>query len=102
MARSRILLIEDEEPLRMALVDALNAEGYEVLEAADGEVGLELALRQGPDLILLDLMLPKRDGFSVLRALREDRLTCPVLILSARGEDPPAVRNCGGRCRVRP
>ena len=71
----------------MALVDALTAEGYDVLEAADGEVGLELALREGPDVILLDLMLPKRDGFSVLRALREDRLTCPVLILSARGEE---------------
>ena len=87
MAPVRILLVEDEEPLRMALCDALTAEGYDVLEAADGEVGLELALREGPDVILLDLMLPKRDGFSVLRALREDRLTCPVLILSARGEE---------------
>jgi DNA-binding response OmpR family regulator len=83
----RILVIEDEEPLRMALVDALRAESFEVLEAGDGEAGLELALREGPDVILLDLMLPKRDGFSVLRALREDRLSAAVIILSARGEE---------------
>ncbi len=84
---TRVLVVEDEEPLRMALVDALRAEGFEVLEAGDGERGLELALSGGPELVLLDLMLPRRDGFSVLRALREDRLTAPVIILSARGEE---------------
>ncbi len=83
----RVLVIEDEESLRLALVDALVAEGFEVLEAADGRNGLELALREGPDVILLDLMLPGLDGFSVLRALREDRLEAAVLILSARGEE---------------
>ena len=87
MSTTRILLIEDEEPLRMALGDALRAENFEVLEAADGERGLELALREGPEVILLDLMLPKRDGFSVLRAIREDRLSAAVIILSARGEE---------------
>ena len=85
--RIRILVIEDEAPLRMALCDALRAEGFEVLEAEDGERGLELALSEGPDLVLLDLMLPKLDGLSVLRRLREDRLASPVLILSARGEE---------------
>jgi two-component system response regulator VicR len=84
---TRILVIEDEEPLRMALRDALRAEGFEVLEAADGERGCELALREGPELVLLDLMLPRRDGFSVLRAIREDRLASAVIILSARGEE---------------
>jgi two-component system alkaline phosphatase synthesis response regulator PhoP len=84
---ARILIIEDEAPLRMALADALVAEGYEVLEAGDGEAGLQLALTEDPAAILLDLMLPGRDGFSVLRALREDRLFAPVLILSARGEE---------------
>ncbi len=83
----RILVIEDEAPLRMALVDALSAEGFEVLEAGDGETGLETALREGPEVVLLDLMLPKRDGFSVLRAIREDRLSSAVVILSARGEE---------------
>ncbi len=85
--RTRVLVIEDEEPLRMALVDALRAEGFDVLEAGDGDLGLALALREGPDVVLLDLMLPRRDGFSVLRALREDRLSAAVLILSARGEE---------------
>lgn len=83
----RVLVIEDEEPLRLALSDALAAEGFEVLEAADGEQGLATALQEGPDLVLLDLMLPRRDGFSVLRAMREDRLACAVIILSARGEE---------------
>ncbi len=84
---ARILIVEDEDPLRMALADALTAEGYEVLEAADGDEGLAVALREGPEAILLDLMMPKRDGFSVLKALRQDRLSAPVLILSARGEE---------------
>jgi two-component system alkaline phosphatase synthesis response regulator PhoP len=83
----RILIVEDEAPLRMALADALSAEGFSVLEAADGERGLELALAEAPDVILLDLMLPGRDGLSVLRAVREDRLRSAVVILSARGEE---------------
>jgi DNA-binding response OmpR family regulator len=83
----RVLVVEDEEPLRMALTDALKAEGYDVLEASDGEEGLQLALREGPDVILLDLMLPVRDGFSVLKAIREDRLSSAVIVLSARGEE---------------
>ena len=87
MTHVRILVIEDEDTLRMALGDALRAEGFEVLEAADGEAGLALALGEGPEVVLLDLMLPKRDGFSVLRALREDRLDSAVIILSARGEE---------------
>ena len=87
MNRTRILVIEDEETLRMALGDALRAQGFDVLEAADGERGLALALAEGPEVVLLDLMLPKRDGFSVLRALREDRLAAAVIILSARGEE---------------
>ncbi|MSR62862.1 MAG: response regulator transcription factor [Planctomycetes bacterium] len=87
MSATRVLVIEDELPLRLALCDALRGEGFEVLEAADGERGLALALAEAPELVLLDLMLPKRDGFSVLRALREDRLSSAVVILSARGEE---------------
>lgn len=83
----RVLVVEDEEPLRLALSDALRAEGFDVLEAGDGEQGLSVALREGPELVLLDLMLPKRDGFSVLKALRQDRLASAVIILSARGEE---------------
>lgn len=87
----RVLVVEDEEPLRMALVDALRGEGFDVLEAADGDTGLKIALSQGPELVLLDVMLPKRDGFSVLRAMREDRLSSAVIILSARGEEQDRV-----------
>ncbi len=86
-ARTRVLVIEDEDPLRMALCDALRAEDFDVLEAIDGDTGLALALREDPDLVLLDIMLPRRDGFSVLRALRQDRLRALVLVLSARGEE---------------
>ena len=84
---TRVLVVEDELSIRMPLVDVLRAQGYEVMEAEDGEAALEMALREDPDAILLDLMLPKRDGFSVLKALREDRLTATVLILSARGSE---------------
>lgn len=83
----RILVVEDEAPLRLALRDALCAEGFEVLEAEDGERGLALALREDPDLVLLDLMLPRMDGLAVLEALRADRLLAPVVILSARGAE---------------
>ena len=85
--KPRVLVIEDEEPLRLALCDALRAEGFEVSEAADGEAGLQRALSDAPEVVLLDLMLPKRDGFSVLRAMRQDRLSSAVIILSARGEE---------------
>ena len=80
---ARILVIEDEEAIRVPLVDTLEDEGFEVLEAADGERGLALALTEDPDLILLDLMLPKVDGFTILRDIRRDRVTAPVVILSA-------------------
>jgi len=82
-----VLIIEDEEPLRLALTDALLHEGMTVTAEADGEAGLARALSDAPDVVLLDLMLPGRDGFSVLRALREDRLDSAVIILSARGEE---------------
>jgi two-component system response regulator RegX3 len=83
----KILVIEDEESIRVPLVDALEDEGFSVLVAADGEAGLTLGLREDPDLILLDLMLPGLDGFELLSALRADRVTAPVVILSARGEE---------------
>lgn len=83
----QILIIEDEDPIRMAVADALRSEGFQVLEAADGISGERLALSEGVDLILLDLMLPKRDGFSILRSLRQDRLAVPIIVLSARGEE---------------
>lgn len=83
----RVLVIEDEDAIRIPLVDALHDEGLDVLEAEDGDTGLALALREDPDVILLDLMLPGCDGFELLRRLRRDRCTTPVVIMSARGEE---------------
>ncbi|MAW60520.1 MAG: DNA-binding response regulator [Planctomycetes bacterium] len=87
MSKARILVVEDEPSLRMGMVDGLLSEGFDVEEAADGEAGLQAAMDQPFDAMVLDLMLPKLDGFEVLRRLRERRNGLPVLILSARGQD---------------
>ena len=67
---SRVLIIEDELPMRTALQDCLASEGYRVLGAADGERGLAHALQDKPDLILLDIMMPRLDGYSLCAELR--------------------------------
>jgi DNA-binding response OmpR family regulator len=82
----RILVIEDELAMRTALADLLAAEGYRALTAADGERGLERALAEKPDLILLDIMLPKLDGFALCAELRRLANAVPVLMLTAKGQ----------------
>ncbi|MFA6525719.1 MAG: response regulator [Patescibacteria group bacterium] len=84
MTKKKILVIEDEEPLLNALSAKLQTEGFEVLEAENGEDGLKLALKKHPDLILLDIILPKMDGITVLENLRENAWgkTVQVIILS--------------------
>ena len=82
----RILIIEDETPMRTALADLLAAEGYRALTAADGESGLTRALAEKPDLILLDVMMPKLDGFQVCAELRRLAMVVPVLMLTAKGQ----------------
>src|SRR6059058_4632589 len=89
---TRIVVVEDEPAIRRGVVDALRASGYTVAEAADGERGLEEAVRLGVDLVLLDLLLPKRDGLEVLAELRKTRPTLPVIILTARGSEDDRVR----------
>jgi two-component system KDP operon response regulator KdpE len=84
--RASILLVEDDEPTRRALAGTLEAHGYGVRAAADGEEALVLWERRRPDLVLLDLGLPGIDGLGVLRRIRLDAAT-PVIILSARGEE---------------
>lgn len=69
----RILIVEDEKNIVDILSFNLSKEGYETLEAYDGEAGLQLALEQNPDLILLDLMLPKMNGFDVCRSLQQGK-----------------------------
>lgn len=82
---SRILIIEDEMAMRTALTDILVAEGYRVTAAVDGESGLDQARRQKPELILLDVMMPKLDGYSVAALLRRSGSAVPVLMLTAKG-----------------
>jgi DNA-binding response OmpR family regulator len=82
----RLLIIEDELPMRTALHDCLEAEQYRVLTAADGESGLKRALDEKPDLVLLDVMLPRLDGFAVCAELRRLSRTVPVLMLTAKGQ----------------
>ena len=86
MAAGRLLLVEDEPGLQLTLSDRLAAEGYEVETAGDGDTGLRLALAGGFDLVLLDVMLPGRDGFEVCRTLRQHGVMTPVLMLTARGQ----------------
>lgn len=81
----RLLVIEDEYAMRRALEDLLVAGGYRVLAAADGEAGLEAVRAEQPDLVLLDVMLPKLDGFALVAELRRLGLAVPVLLLTAKG-----------------
>ncbi|MEO8352190.1 MAG: response regulator transcription factor, partial [Chthoniobacteraceae bacterium] len=82
----RILIIEDELPMRTALADLLTAQGYHVVVECDGAGGLERALADKPDLILLDVMLPRLDGFSVCREVRRVAPLLPILMLTAKGQ----------------
>jgi DNA-binding response OmpR family regulator len=92
MHSARIVVIEDEQAIRRGVADALRTSGYEVAEAGDGDKGLCEAIRPDVDLVLLDLLLPRRDGLEVLRELRASRPTVPVIILTARGTEDDRVR----------
>ena len=81
----KILIIEDEEELVKGLKLNLVFEGYDVISALDGEDGLNKALREAPDLVLLDIMLPKKDGLEVCRELRQRNITIPIIMLTAKG-----------------
>lgn len=83
----RILIVEDEKNIVDILSFNLGREGYETLEAYDGQTGLQLALEQDPDLVLLDLMLPKMNGFDVCRSIRSAGRSTPVIMLTAREEE---------------
>lgn len=80
----RVLVVEDERKVAHALRDGLSAQGYEVVVAYDGEAGLSHLRGSAFDLVLLDLMLPKRDGYEVLNAMRKSGMTTPVLVLTAK------------------
>lgn len=89
---ARILLVEDNADLAYGLKNNLEIEGYAVDVAVDGQVGLDRARADRPDLMILDLMLPAMDGFRVLETVRKEGANYPVLILTARGEESDKVR----------
>jgi DNA-binding response OmpR family regulator len=94
---SRVLIVEDNDDLAFGLRTALEFEGYDVDVAGDGKVGLDAVVADPPDLVVLDLMLPEMDGYTVLRELRQRGVHVPVLILTARGEEADVVLgfDCG-------
>ncbi len=87
MKTNRILIIEDEEGILMPLADDLALEGYEVAAAKDGVLGLSMAREERYDLIILDIMLPKLDGFEVCKQLRQAGVGTPVLMLTAKSQE---------------
>ncbi len=89
---TKILVVEDNKDLAFGLRNNLEIEGFEVEVAEDGEAGLRAANVTSPDLVILDLMIPKMDGFRVLHSLRSNGFEKPVLILTARGEESDKVR----------
>jgi DNA-binding response OmpR family regulator len=92
MPKARIVVVEDEPAIRRGVSDALRLSGYDVTEAADGSVGLRESAAAGVDLVLLDLLLPKRDGLDVLAELRKTCPARPVIILTARGSEDDRVK----------
>lgn len=92
MSLGRILIVEDDAAIRRGLVDALKFTGYATREAADGVAGLDAAVTDEIDLVLLDILMPKLDGFSVLREIRKAKPGLPVIMLTAKGEEADRVR----------
>jgi DNA-binding response OmpR family regulator len=86
-----ILIVEDDPTMLRGLKDNFEFKGYRVLTAADGEDGLNAALNEKPDLILLDIMLPKINGYEICRLIRKENLTMPIIMLTAKGEESDIV-----------
>lgn len=84
---SKVLIVEDNQAMETALRDGFQYEGFEVIVARDGEEGLRLATEGGPDLIILDVMLPKMNGLDVCKKIRSDGNSVPIIILTARGQE---------------
>src|SRR6202041_347302 len=86
-----VLVVEDDPAILRGLSDNLRFEGYDVITATDGETGYRLQAERKPDLILLDLMLPRMSGLEFCRKLRSERIQTPVLMLTARSEEADRV-----------
>ena len=92
MTPATILIIEDDATIMRVLKDNCAAKGHRVLTASNGEAGLDAAFNGRPDLILLDLMLPKMNGYEICRAIRAEKLEMPILMLTAKGQEEDIVR----------
>jgi DNA-binding response OmpR family regulator len=92
MAERRILVVEDDAAIRQGIVDALAYAGYTTFEAGDGRTGLRMAVECDCDLLLLDLVLPHKDGLEILTEVRVTRPVLPVIILTARGGESDRIR----------
>ncbi len=92
MGQKLILVVEDDKAIREGVVDALKFKGFSTIEADNGVDGLETAVAADYDLLLLDLMLPRRDGFEILREVRAARPTIPVIIITARGDEADRIK----------
>ncbi len=86
-----ILVVEDDPHIRLGLVDALTGEGYHVTECRDGGEALPKIRQDQPDLVILDIMLPRRNGYEICRDLRAERNTVPILMLTAKGQETDKV-----------
>ena len=84
---TRILVVEDDPSILRGIADNLAFENYEVITAADGETGLRLLREEHPDLVILDLMLPRLSGHELCRRARKERITTPIIMITARGEE---------------
>ena len=83
----KVLIVEDDDSMAVALKDGFEYEGYEVALARDGAAGLEMAGKEKPDLMILDVMLPKMNGLDVCRQIRKDGSALPIIMLTARGQE---------------
>jgi DNA-binding response OmpR family regulator len=86
-----VLIIEDDPTMLVGLKDNFEFKGYKVVTAADGEEGLNAALNARPDIIILDIMLPKINGYEICRLIREQKLNMPIIMLTAKGEESDVV-----------
>ena len=84
---TKVLVVEDDEAMAVALQDGFGYEGYDVLMARDGETGLRMATEEAPELIILDVMLPRLSGLDVCKKLRSDGNPVPIIMLTARGQE---------------
>ncbi len=89
MARGKVLVVDDEEYIQHILSFSFGAEGYDVVTASDGEEGIDKARNQKPDVIVMDIMMPKMDGYEACKRLKSDPQTrnIPVILLTAKGRD---------------